>query len=112
MIKGGYVSIHLYIHTRMYTRTHTHTHIHTCTYTHTHAHTHTCTYTHIHTQSCTHTHIPNRTIPSQDVVYSGSHNKVHIWRASEDFTVIKELQTQYGTIYAMAVTKAYLIVGQ
>ena len=45
-------------------------------------------------------------------MYSGSHNKVHVWRASEDFTVIKEIQTQYGTIYAMAVTKVYLIVGQ
>ena len=37
---------------------------------------------------------------------------MHVWRASDDFTVIKEIQTQYGTIYAMAVTKAYLIVGQ
>ena len=69
-----------------------------------------CTLTNTHTHTLT--QIPNRIIPLQDVVYSGSHNKVHVWRASEDFTVIKEIQTQYGTIYAMAVTKAYLIVGQ
>lgn len=48
----------------------------------------------------------------QKVVYSGSHSKVHVWRASEYFSVIKEMQIQDGITYAMAVTKAYLIVGQ
>ena len=45
-------------------------------------------------------------------MYSGSHNKVHAWKAMEDFGLVSEIQTQYGTIYSMAVTKLYLIVGK
>lgn len=45
-------------------------------------------------------------------MYSGSHNKVHAWKATEDFGLVSEIQTQYGTIYSMAVTKLYLIVGK
>ena len=48
----------------------------------------------------------------QDVVYSGSHNKVHVWKASGDFSMLTQMSTSYGAIYSLAVTRKLVIVGE
>ncbi|XP_065650085.1 E3 ubiquitin-protein ligase TRAF7 isoform X2 [Hydra vulgaris] len=44
-------------------------------------------------------------------VYSGSHNKVHLWSAEEPFTCLGELTHTHGSVYSLAVTNHYLIIG-
>lgn len=45
-------------------------------------------------------------------LYSGSYNKIHVWKACDDFALVHELETQYGAIYSMAVSKKYIITGE
>jgi E3 ubiquitin-protein ligase TRAF7 len=48
----------------------------------------------------------------KDCMYAGCHKKVYIWRIMDNFEQITtELDTDHGTIYALAVSKKYLIIG-
>jgi E3 ubiquitin-protein ligase TRAF7 len=48
----------------------------------------------------------------RDCMYAGCHKKVYIWRIMDNFEQITtELDTDHGTIYALAVSKKYLIIG-
>jgi E3 ubiquitin-protein ligase TRAF7 len=47
----------------------------------------------------------------KEKVYSGSHNTIHVWKTSEKFSLCGKLDTSYGSVYSLAVTKQYLIVG-
>jgi len=44
-------------------------------------------------------------------VYSGSHNTVHIWGFDEPFASKGTLSHSHGSVYSLAVTKQYLILG-
>ena len=45
-------------------------------------------------------------------LYSGSYNKIHVWKASDNFALVHEFETQYGAIYSLAVSKKYIITGE
>jgi E3 ubiquitin-protein ligase TRAF7 len=47
----------------------------------------------------------------RDLLYTGSHNKLHVWRVGGNFDLINEMGMGYGAIYSLAVTKNHLIVG-
>lgn len=49
--------------------------------------------------------------PKKKKVYSGSHNTVHIWEAVQPFNPIGQLAHSYGSVYSIAVTSIYLIIG-
>lgn len=47
----------------------------------------------------------------QDCLYSATNNRILLWKGSDDFSLQNELDTQYGAIYSLAVTKKYIITG-
>lgn len=47
----------------------------------------------------------------KNLLYSGSHNKIHVWKMGGDFPLVNQTSTSYGAIYSLAVTKKYIIVG-
>ncbi|XP_003383841.1 PREDICTED: E3 ubiquitin-protein ligase TRAF7-like [Amphimedon queenslandica] len=47
----------------------------------------------------------------KDFLYTGSHNKLHVWKVGGNFSLVNEMGLNYGAIYSLAVTKKYLIVG-
>ena len=49
--------------------------------------------------------------PKKEKVYSGSHNTVHIWEASQPFASVGCLDHTHGSVYSVAVTSLYLILG-
>ena len=48
----------------------------------------------------------------QDYLYSTTNNRIHIWRASDNFGLVTQVETQYGAIYSLAVTKRFLVTGE
>lgn len=48
----------------------------------------------------------------QEKVYSGSHNAIHVWDATGKFGLEAEIPHNYGSVYSLAVTKKYVIVGK
>ncbi|CAB3981639.1 E3 ubiquitin- ligase TRAF7-like [Paramuricea clavata] len=48
---------------------------------------------------------------SKEKVYSGSHNAIHVWDATGSFQLDAEIAHAYGSVYSLAVTKKYVIVG-
>lgn len=48
----------------------------------------------------------------QEKVYSGSHNAIHVWNATGTFKLEAEIPHGYGSVYSLAVTKKYLVVGK
>ncbi len=49
--------------------------------------------------------------PSQENLYSGSHNIVYIWDATGQFTLKRKLEHEYGSVYSIAITSQYIILG-
>ncbi|XP_022110487.1 E3 ubiquitin-protein ligase TRAF7-like isoform X2 [Acanthaster planci] len=49
--------------------------------------------------------------PSKEALYSGSHNVVCIWDATGQFNLKRKLEHQYGSVYALAITPKFIIVG-
>ncbi|KAJ8303340.1 hypothetical protein KUTeg_019736 [Tegillarca granosa] len=49
--------------------------------------------------------------PSKDKIYSGSHNTIDIWDTTGTFNLKGKIDHQFGSVYSLAVTKQYLIVG-
>ncbi|XP_033625479.1 E3 ubiquitin-protein ligase TRAF7-like [Asterias rubens] len=49
--------------------------------------------------------------PSQESLYSGSHNTVSIWDATGQFTLKRKLEHEYGSVYSIAITSQYIILG-
>lgn len=47
----------------------------------------------------------------KEKVYSGSHNAIHVWDATGKFQLEAEIAHNYGSVYSLAVTKKYVIVG-
>lgn len=45
-------------------------------------------------------------------VYSGSHNAVHVWETEEPFGAADKLEHSHGSVYSLAATKEYLILGK
>ena len=46
-------------------------------------------------------------------MYAGCHKKVYVWRVTGSFEQITtEIDTDYGTIYSLAVSKKHLIIGR
>ena len=46
-------------------------------------------------------------------MYAGCHKKVYVWRVTGSFEQITtEIDTDYGTIYSLAVSKMHLIIGR
>eukprot|EP00731_Ephydatia_muelleri_P036540 Em0274g5a len=44
-------------------------------------------------------------------LFSGSSNRVNVWKGNEDFGPIHTFETSYGAIYSLAVTTKYIIIG-
>ncbi|XP_038067895.1 E3 ubiquitin-protein ligase TRAF7-like isoform X2 [Patiria miniata] len=49
--------------------------------------------------------------PSKEVLYSGSHNTVCLWDATGQFNLKRKLEHEYGSVYALAITSKYIIMG-
>ncbi|XP_066917138.1 E3 ubiquitin-protein ligase TRAF7-like [Clytia hemisphaerica] len=49
--------------------------------------------------------------PNRDKVYSGSHNAVNVWETEEPFRSAGTLTHSHGSVYSLAATKEYLILG-
>lgn len=49
--------------------------------------------------------------PKKKIVYSGSHNTIHIWAADEPFASKGNLPHSHGSVYSLAVTDKFLILG-
>lgn len=47
----------------------------------------------------------------KDHLYSCSFNKIHIWRGHDDFGLEEEMETDFGALYSLAVTKKHIITG-
>ena len=47
----------------------------------------------------------------QDLLYSCSSNRIHVWKGCEDFSMVNELDTHYGSLYSLTTTKKYIITG-
>ena len=56
--------------------------------------------------------LPRYNFYFQEKVYSGSHNAIHVWDATESFKLAAEIPHNYGSVYSLAVTKKYVIVGK
>ena len=54
---------------------------------------------------------PPLDFPPQDMLYSSSSNKIHVWKCSEDFPLVNEFESQYGALYSLATTRKYIITG-
>lgn len=39
-------------------------------------------------------------------------NKIHIWKGYDDFCLLNEMDTQYGSLYSLTTTKKYIITGR
>ncbi|XP_071957640.1 E3 ubiquitin-protein ligase TRAF7-like isoform X1 [Antedon mediterranea] len=48
---------------------------------------------------------------SKEMLYSGSHNAIHVWSSDGDFNLKRKLEHTYGSVYSMAITDLYLIIG-
>ena len=46
------------------------------------------------------------------MLYSGSHNTIDIWHTKDDFTLRGKISHTFGSVYALAITELYIIVGQ
>jgi E3 ubiquitin-protein ligase TRAF7 len=46
-----------------------------------------------------------------DYLYSTTNNRLHVWRASDDFGLVKEVETHFGAIYSLGVTHKFLVTG-
>ena len=49
---------------------------------------------------------------SQEKLFSGSHNVVHIWDATGSFGLRGTIDHSLGSVYSLAVTKHFIIVGK
>ena len=49
---------------------------------------------------------------SQDLLYSCSSNRIHIWKGYEDFSLVNEIETQYGALYSIATSKRFILTGE
>lgn len=47
----------------------------------------------------------------KDLLFSCSSNKIHIWKAYDDFCLVNEIETLFGSLYSLATTRKYLITG-
>ncbi|KAK2144505.1 hypothetical protein LSH36_750g01001 [Paralvinella palmiformis] len=50
-------------------------------------------------------------IVKEDMLYSGSHNTIDIWHTKDDFTLRGKISHTFGSVYALAITELYIIVG-
>ncbi|KAH9502407.1 E3 ubiquitin-protein ligase traf7 [Bulinus truncatus] len=48
---------------------------------------------------------------NKDKLYSGSHNAINIWDISENFQLLGTIESEFGSVYALAVNKVYIIAG-
>lgn len=48
----------------------------------------------------------------QEKLYSGSHNVVHIWDATGSFDLRGTIDHSLGSVYSLAVTKHFILVGE
>ncbi|XP_065183160.1 E3 ubiquitin-protein ligase TRAF7-like [Sycon ciliatum] len=44
-------------------------------------------------------------------LYSGSHNVIHVWDAVEPFSLLARIDTKFGSIFSLVITKKYLATG-
>jgi WD40 repeat protein len=44
-------------------------------------------------------------------LYSTTNNRLHVWRAGDDFGLVKEVETRFGAIYSLGVTRKFLVTG-
>ena len=48
----------------------------------------------------------------QDYIYSTTNNRLQIWKASDNFGLVNEVETQYGAIYSLAVSRRFVVTGE
>ena len=48
----------------------------------------------------------------QEKLFSGSHNVVHIWDATGSFGLRGTIDHSLGSVYSLAVTRQFIIVGK
>ncbi|XP_033110153.1 E3 ubiquitin-protein ligase TRAF7-like [Anneissia japonica] len=49
---------------------------------------------------------------TKEMLYSGSHNAIHIWDSTGNFALKRKLEHSYGSVYSMALTDLYIIIGK
>lgn len=49
---------------------------------------------------------------TQGYLYSTTNNRLQVWKASDNFALLNELETRYGAIYSLAVSRRFLVTGE